>query len=135
MNPFCGASDTPVLDFWWHLPWVSKPGWIPHLHALLPVCNEFLRFTSGATPADLLVANMAVGYIPYTHVAEVGCQYSIGRPPAQWADVLSTWLKAALNLFVCVLHQCNHLTRGADCSSKKTHMVLSPLPSSSIASY
>ena len=29
MNPFCGATDTPVLDFWWHLPWVSKPGWIP----------------------------------------------------------------------------------------------------------
>ena len=19
------------LDFWWHLPWVSKPGWIPSL--------------------------------------------------------------------------------------------------------
>ena len=28
---FCGATDTPVLDFWWHMPWVSKPGWIPLL--------------------------------------------------------------------------------------------------------
>ena len=26
----------PVLDFWWRLPWVSKPGWT-HLHAFLPV--------------------------------------------------------------------------------------------------
>ena len=32
-SPFCGATDTPVLDFWWRLPWVSKLGWIPHLHA------------------------------------------------------------------------------------------------------
>ena len=22
---FCGATDTPVLDFLWRLPWVSKP--------------------------------------------------------------------------------------------------------------
>ena len=28
ISPFCGATDNPVLDFWWHLPWVSKPGWI-----------------------------------------------------------------------------------------------------------
>ena len=56
---FCGATDTPVLDFLWCLPWVPKPGWIPHLHALLPVCNWFLRFPSGVTPADLLSASMA----------------------------------------------------------------------------
>ena len=23
ISPFCGAPDTPVLDFWCHLPWVS----------------------------------------------------------------------------------------------------------------
>ena len=29
---FCGATDTPVLDFWWHLLWVSKPEWVlPYL--------------------------------------------------------------------------------------------------------
>ena len=33
--PFCGTNDTPVLDFWWRLPWVSKAGW-SHLHAFLP---------------------------------------------------------------------------------------------------
>ena len=30
-----GFTDTPVLDFWWHLPWVSKPGWINSLSCLL----------------------------------------------------------------------------------------------------
>ena len=58
-SPSCGATDTPVLDFWWCLPWVSKPEWIPHLHALLPACNEFLRFTSGVTPTDCIEVSMA----------------------------------------------------------------------------
>ena len=31
ISPFCGATDTPVLDFWWHPAWVSKPGWVPLL--------------------------------------------------------------------------------------------------------
>ena len=86
---FCGATDTAVLDFWWYLSCVSKTGWIPRLRALSPVCNEFLRFTSGATPADLLAASMAAGHIPYMPVV---CWDSIGRPPAQWVDVLSTQL-------------------------------------------
>ena len=30
-------TDTPVLDFWWCLPWVSKPGWI--LCVLLHLCD------------------------------------------------------------------------------------------------
>ena len=25
--PICGATDTPVLDFWWRLLWVSKLEW------------------------------------------------------------------------------------------------------------
>ena len=25
MSPFCEDTDTPVLDFWWRLLWVSKP--------------------------------------------------------------------------------------------------------------
>ena len=28
---FCGVTDNPVLDFWWRLPWISKPRWIPLL--------------------------------------------------------------------------------------------------------
>ena len=29
---FFGATGSPVLDFWWHLLWVSKPEWVlPYL--------------------------------------------------------------------------------------------------------
>ena len=32
MSPFCGATATLVLDFWWRLLWVSKPEWVlPYL--------------------------------------------------------------------------------------------------------
>ena len=31
ISPFCRATDTPVFDFWWRLPQVSRPGWIPLL--------------------------------------------------------------------------------------------------------
>ena len=41
-----GYLVTSVLGF--------KAGWIPHLHALLPVCNGFLRFTSAVTHAGLI---------------------------------------------------------------------------------
>ena len=27
ISPFCGATDTPILDFWWRLLWVSKKEW------------------------------------------------------------------------------------------------------------
>ena len=29
ISPFCGATDTPVLDFWWYLLSVLKPEWVP----------------------------------------------------------------------------------------------------------
>ena len=53
------GTDTPVLDFWWRLTWVSKPGQILCLHTSLPLCNGILRFTSGATPADLLTVRIS----------------------------------------------------------------------------
>ena len=59
MSPFCGAIDSPFLDFRWRLFWVSNQGGFTHFGTLLPACNRTLRFTSGATPADLLAANMA----------------------------------------------------------------------------
>ena len=58
ISPFCGATHTPALNFRWHLPWVSKPGWISQICALSSAWNGFLRFTSVATPADLLAATM-----------------------------------------------------------------------------
>ena len=55
-RPFCG---TWIPLFWTSGDfWVSKPGWICHLRVSPPACNGFLRFTSGATPADLLAATM-----------------------------------------------------------------------------
>ena len=52
-----GATGTPVLDFWWHLLWVSKPEWaMPYSHCRGKhnVCSP--RSTSSTTLADLLVA-------------------------------------------------------------------------------
>ena len=56
ISPFCGTTGTSVLDFWWYLPWVSKPGWIPFWWAY---CNRFHRFTFGVTPTQLLMVNIA----------------------------------------------------------------------------
>ena len=49
----------------------------------LPACNRFLRFTSGSTPANLLVASMAASQVPCMYVAEVGCPDSIERSSAE----------------------------------------------------
>ena len=58
ISPLCGATDTPVVDFWRCLPGFSKPGRI-HVLAYFINCFGFLRFTCGAIPADLLAASMA----------------------------------------------------------------------------
>ena len=42
ISPFCVATHTLVLDFWWHLPWVSKPGWICCILSLL--CDPQIHF-------------------------------------------------------------------------------------------
>ena len=53
--PFCGATDTPVLDFWCRLLWVSKPEWAAFLMLSRGVhVTSSLRYISGATSADLL---------------------------------------------------------------------------------
>ena len=45
ISSFCGATDTPVLDFWWHLPWVSKPEWTALFELCGGVCvTRSLRF-------------------------------------------------------------------------------------------
>ena len=59
---FYGVTDSPVLDFWSCLLWASKPEWTA-LYTLdggvWDVCSQ--SFTSGPTPADLLMASMAAG--------------------------------------------------------------------------
>ena len=41
ISPFSGATDTPVLDFWWRLLWVSKSGWILSL-ACFVTCVQWI---------------------------------------------------------------------------------------------
>ena len=52
----------PVIPLFWIsgdvCPGFQSQGGFPCLCALSPVCNEFHRFVSGATPADLLVAGV-----------------------------------------------------------------------------
>ena len=59
ISPFCGATDTPVSDSGDVCPRFQSQSVFPCLCALLPGCKGNLRFTSGATLADLLVASMA----------------------------------------------------------------------------
>ena len=46
ISPFCGATDTPVLDFWWCLVWVLKPEWAAWFAPGRGICACSLRFTS-----------------------------------------------------------------------------------------
>ena len=74
ISPFCGATAIPF----WTSGDVSKPERIPCLHTSSPANNGFLRFTSRATPADLLMASSNAFlivqkysdhliWIPYSH--------------------------------------------------------------------
>ena len=41
INPYCRASDTPVLVM---SAWVPNPRWIPELHAFSPACNGLKQY-------------------------------------------------------------------------------------------
>ena len=59
----------------------------------LSCLRAILRFISGATPADLLVASMVACHVPYMlgfGFAEVGCRGSNGGSPDQRTDALPT---------------------------------------------
>ena len=76
IGPFYGATDTPVLDFWWCLPWVDRS------LACFLTCMLFVRFTSSVTPADLLMSSIAGSHVPYMH-------FSVGRMLGiQWETLL-----------------------------------------------
>ena len=53
ISSFWGATDTPVLDFWWRWNWVLRPVQILCLRGIFHVFHGFLRFTSVATPYSL----------------------------------------------------------------------------------
>ena len=53
VSPFCGTTDTPVLDFWGRLLWVSKPAWIPHLPACYSSDSPLVRHLLTTWPQTL----------------------------------------------------------------------------------
>ena len=64
----------PLISLFWTsgdiCPGFQSQGGSLAWKASSTACNAFLRFTSGATPANLLTASMAAGRVPYQHVAE-----------------------------------------------------------------
>ena len=63
---------TPCLDIWCCLLWVSKPEWAASFALCGCICDvHSLTFTSGATPADFLVASMAVKPFSFTYLPAV----------------------------------------------------------------
>ena len=94
VEKFATTQTLHCFNFWWtsvlfvepliSLFWVSgdlcpgfrSQGGPPHLHASLTVHDGFLRFTSNATPADLLVASVAAKLFssPYLQTTIGGAQ-------------------------------------------------------------
>ena len=73
---FCGATDISVLDFWWHLLRVSKPEWAVLFLLGGGVCvTHYLRFTSGATPDNLLLTSMVTEPFSVKWYHSVVCIY------------------------------------------------------------
>ena len=99
ISPFCGATDTPVLDFWC-LIGVSKPE-SAALFVLGIHVTHSLRLTSGATPADLLAASMTaiLFHVPGTYCAASALQFEarqmVYRLSYAGSDYMctSTWIK------------------------------------------
>ena len=90
---FCGATDTPVL---WHLLLVSKPEWDSLCLLGRGICViHSLRFTSSATPADLLMASMAAELISSMCLwAGIGGAWS-------WDSSICRWMLYGLNYRAC----------------------------------
>ena len=54
LSPFCRTTDTPILDFWWHLLEVLTPAWISSScselqHLSSSMCREYRYFSHPIT--------------------------------------------------------------------------------------
>ena len=62
----------PLIPLFWTsgdiCPGFQRQSGSPYLHASSPVCNNILRFTSGATPANLLASSMAAELFSSTYL-------------------------------------------------------------------
>ena len=87
ITSFYAATDTPVLDFWWHLLQVSKPVWAALFmlgRGICVTCSP--RFISGVTPTDLLAASLAYKLFSSTYlwVSIVGLKTRICHATTAW---------------------------------------------------
>ena len=80
---FYGATDTPVLDFWLV---TSPPVFKARVGSLFAlgrgIHDVFLRLTSGATPANLLLASMAASHCSHAWFSTCRMPDFQKRPPA-----------------------------------------------------
>ena len=80
---YFGGTGTPVLDFWWHFPWVSKPEWVlPYSHCGGKCNVHFLRSTSGAThcrPLEGQHCGASTGFISCPRILLCGSSESRTR--------------------------------------------------------
>ena len=90
INPFYGATDVPVLDFWWRLLWLDRGICVTHS----------LRFTSGATPTDLFAASMAAELFSSTYLGagtggaqnrDLSCCHSQSESSQSYASSACSW--------------------------------------------
>ena len=96
LSPFNRATDTPVLDFWWCLALGFKAREDSLTCMLCYLCaRRFLRFTSGATPADFLAASWW-GSSPDS---------SMPLPHNMWQDRRFTAMPARKNLKLEILQR------------------------------
>ena len=85
--PFLCATDTSVLDFWWHILWVSKPEWA----ALFTLWQRCMWYTF---PKIHLWCDTFAGiYCQYSDLLlSLHVYFSRGRlPDSIVSDMLTTW--------------------------------------------
>ena len=105
IGPFCRATDTSVLDFWWCLPWVSKPRWIlcmlsclcdPQIHLWCNTCWLYRSQHGSRTVLIHVLADMSTsigggsGLEPMTICATCGKHGTVNHSatPAQlWPGI------------------------------------------------
>ena len=109
MSLFCGATDTPILDFWWCLLWVSKPEWgLPYLslaeaymlHYTFPEIHLWCNtcWPLGGQHGSQAISSTYLQGIGGTRNQELSCHHSQceiwqARRSTDWAIParLSTW--------------------------------------------
>ena len=87
MSPFCGATDTPVLDFWWCLLWVSKLEWA----ALFELCGGIHVTCSLRFP---LVQHLATSWRPawqLSHLFHIPMRHWWDSKPGAIMLPLTVW--------------------------------------------